>query len=218
MQRSGRLMAAVVIIAVSVASAGCGGRGPSPEAGSGSTRMAAQDTVDRPGRAAALTSLADTLSIVDPPEIEVVRETSPFDFDQTQVDCLRAAGYDVSLGEGGGISFQLEAGDDFRQQFQMASYSCQAQYPLAEVYYAPLTAEQKEAYADYYLVELPHCLNERGVSFETPPSREVFLSQFDASGVWNPYSSAQIIGSEVSEVMAACPQMIPPDRVWKRPS
>ncbi len=172
-------------------------------------------------RAKALQQSADTLGITDPPRVAIVRETSPFDSLQTQVDCLRAAGYDAEESQGAihGAANVENPTEEYWQQFSLAVWVCEAQYPLAEIYYKPPTEEQKQAYADYYLDELPTCLEGYGVQFETPPSREVYLARFDSDGPWwSPYVTALIPPGKTDEVMAACPQGIPPGRLWEEPS
>lgn len=171
-------------------------------------------------RARALRQNAKAFGISDPPQVDLVRESSPFDYDQAQVDCLRAAGYDASIDPTGGIQGKANVDnptDEYWQQFNLASYVCQAQYPLAEIYYEPLSEGQEKVYADYFLDELPKCLEEFDVQFEAPPTREVFLAQFATEGAWTPYTTAQIPPGKTASVMTACPQFIPPGRLWAKP-
>jgi hypothetical protein len=210
---------AMVVVALSMALSSCSSQEPGTNS-QGETNTASVYAADGDGlRAKALQQTADMLGIVDPPQVAIVHETSPFDIAQVQVDCLRAVGYDVEESQGG-IHVKANVDnptDEYWQQFQLASYVCEAQYPLAEIYYEPLTEEQKQAYADYYLDELPTCLRGFSVQFETPPSREVFLADFDKDGPWTPYLTAEIPPGQTDAVMAACPQGIPPDRLWEKP-
>ncbi len=171
--------------------------------------------------AQALHETAEMFGITDPPQVAVIRETSPFDYIQVRAECLRAAGYDAEEDQGG-ISVKANVDnptDEYWRQFELASYVCEAQYPLAEIYYEPPTEEQRQAYADYFLDELPTCLEGYGAQFETPPSREVYLARFDSDGPWwSPYVTALIPPGKTDEVMAACPQGIPPGRLWEEPS
>ena len=174
-------------------------------------------------RAKALSDAAEVFGVTDPPEVAVIRETSPFDYDQSLIDCLREDGYDAKLDASGGIGVDgLGTGtgplpEGVYHQYVLTMYVCMAQYPLDEVYLAPLTLEQKNAQADYFLEELPECLEGFGITFATPPSREVFLADFDSRGPWSPYSTAQISSAQWAEVTVACPQAIPPERIWEGP-
>jgi len=215
-----RVATVIAALAVSMALSGCSGQGPdgSGPGGAGTVSPHGGDGVDL--RAKALREEADTLGIALPPQVAIVRETSPFDHVQAQVDCLRAGGYDATA-EQGGVHVRANAADPtdaYWQQFNLASYVCDAQYPLAEIYYEPLTSEQKQAYADYYLDELPKCLKGFGAQFETPPSREVFLARFDTDGPWTPYATVEIPPGKTDAAEAACPEGIPPDQLWKKPS
>jgi len=173
-------------------------------------------------RAKALSDAAAMAGLTDPPEVAVIRETSPFDYDQTLVDCLHDGGYKAEYDVSGGIRVDLGTGTDpvpadVLNQYLLATYVCMAQYPLDEIYLAPLSAGQKSAQADYYLEELPECLEGFGIAFATPPSREVFLANFDSVGAWTPYESAQISAAQWEEVVTACPQTVPPEQLWDRP-
>ncbi len=132
----------------------------------GGTKVPAAPTIDASTaaelRAKALSDAAAAFGITDPPEVAVVRETSPFDQVQALVDCMKQAGYNASA-HIGAVMVDAGTGSDspsdlWRKQEQLAMYVCTAQYPLDAIYFAPLTPEQKEAEADYYLDELPACL------------------------------------------------------------
>lgn len=170
-------------------------------------------------REKALSDAAMATGVTDPPTVDVIRETSPFDQVQTVTSCLHDAGYDAFVTAEGGISVDPHAGseglpDGWSSQYSLAMYVCMAQYPLDEVYLAPMTQEQKDALADYFLDELPECLTEQGISFATPPSRDVFMADLDAQGPWSPYSSARITQAQWDEINAVCPQSAPPERLW----
>lgn len=210
----------VVLCAVAVLPACSGGGTGVPAAPSINASTAAELS------AKALSDVAAAFQIADPPEVAVVTETSPFDVDQTVVDCLKRAGYNASV-KYGGVNVDASTGldspsdgpsEEWTNQFHLAYYVCRAQYPLDPIYLAPLTPEQKNAQADYFLDELPKCLEGFGIPFDTPPSRDVFLATLDAQGPWSPYGSAQIPGSMNDKVEAACPQTIPPDHLWQEPT
>jgi len=211
------LIAIASALVVTLSLAACGDSEPTvPVAPSLDDATAAQL------RAKALSDAAGMAGLTDPPEVAVIRETSPFDQTQALIDCLREVGYDAKLDVSGGIRTDLSDGtghlaEDVREQYLLATYVCMAQYPLDEIYLAPLTPEQKNAQADYYLEELPECLEGFEISFATPPSREVFLADFDSRGPWSPYESARISSAQWAEVASACPQAIPPERIWERP-
>ena len=164
-----------------------------------------------------ISDLAVGYGITDLPEVDVVTETSPMNIAQKVTECMRNAGYDAGV-ENGAMMVDFPRDSDgaglseqFMTQYRLDSYVCSAEYPLAGVYLAPLTEEQKEVDADYFLEELPACLTEQGIAFEAPPSREVYLS--DPS--WSPYTTAQIPDAKWDEVNAACPQSIAPERLWE---
>lgn len=127
---------------------------------------------------------AQEMGIENPPDVEVVREVSPSEELPILVDCLTEAGFppetpaDVSIPEWQIPEAQVDA-------FNLAEYTCKAQYPLAAQYTEPLEGEQLGVVYDFWLTETIPCLADLGYEVEEPPSRDVFI----AGEPWDPRES-----------------------------
>lgn len=149
------------------------------------------------------------------PSVEIVRLVSLEDWAPTMAECLSAAGFaDVSAGEDGSLEWgsvpQAQA-----SAFELARYTCSAQFPQDPKFLRPLTGEQLGRLYDYYTGDLTACLTELGYEVPAPPSRQEFQDTY-ATSPWLPFSEAaeQATAAGASaELAAACPQL--PATLWE---
>lgn len=149
------------------------------------------------------------------PSVEIIRLVSLEDWGPTMAECLTAAGFaDVSSGEDG----SLEWGSVPQAQmsaFELARYTCSAQFPQDPKFLRPLTGEQLGRLYDYYAGDLTECLTELGYEVSAPPSRQEFQDTY-ATSPWLPFTEAaeQATAPGASaELAAACPQL--PETLWE---
>ncbi|MDO5067849.1 MAG: hypothetical protein Q4D96_11265 [Propionibacteriaceae bacterium] len=146
------------------------------------------------------------------PEVEFIRWTQSYeDYSTTISKCLNDAGFDVTpgprepdLGEGIPES-QLPA-------FDVASYTCEAQYSLDPRLEGDWSEDQIRLVYDYFEQYYIPCMkaHNQPVVEDGKPSRETYVSTFFTTeeGRWWPYPRDTAVPDNVSK---ACPDL-PPDK------
>lgn len=130
-----------------------------------------------------LRDLAEMLDITHPPEVEVIREISPGESQKVYEDCLQAAGWKQHP-DG---SFEYPAEQE--AAFNLASYICTAQYPIAPRYLQPLTDEQYTLVYDHLVNEWIPCVESYGLTVAEPPTRERYLAA--PTEAWSPQADVE---------------------------
>lgn len=120
--------------------------------------------------------------------------------------CLTEAGFPV--GRDGYRTFPNDQGE----AFDVAFYTCSAQYPIEDKYLAPPTEEQLRILHDYWAGEVVPCLGELGLDIPAPPSFETFLASSGSAGQYTP--SGQLYDLNISEqavdaALKQCPENPP---------
>lgn len=136
---------------------------PSPSAPSG------------PGPQEQSENRAEALGITDPPDVAVVRETTPEENQQAIAACLDESGWSPTLHSDGTI----EVGPFTPEQedaYVLAHYICGEQYPVADVYTAELTQEQLRMVYEYRQEEFLPCVEQLGIRLGPPPTLESYLA------------------------------------------
>lgn len=119
--------------------------------------------------------LATQLGIADPPEVEVVRETTPTDHHEALSACLQDDGWSAKLLPDGTI----EVGPFSPEQeaaYNRAYYVCAMQYPMAEIYTAELTHAQHGIVYEHLRDKFVPCVDELGIELGALPSLEAYLA------------------------------------------
>ncbi|MGY4643928.1 hypothetical protein [Cellulomonas sp. URHB0016] len=186
--------------------------GPASSPASSPASAVTLDAETRSAVEADLAVIAKKLGLVDPPLVGVVRLVSTDEWPSTQVDCLKAEGFtDVRLtADGTGVDSSY--GDDQEDDFRLATYTCDARYPLDPAQdESRMTDEQKLVAYRYLTVTLVDCLAQHGETHVgTPPSEQAFLASWN--GVrWNPYME---IPEPSADLLGACPPNPPADLLW----
>jgi hypothetical protein len=141
------------------------------------------------------------------PEVSVLRVVTPDEQLPLLVDCLNEQGFSVTL-EDDGYSSQIPV--DQGEAYAIATYVCQASYPVDPRYTMPLTTGELETVYRYYVdVQMP-CLASQGVALtDEPPSLQQFIDSSYAQG-WIPYSAVGNVSQSTWERLnEACPQEVP---------
>ncbi|WP_256839348.1 hypothetical protein [Ornithinimicrobium faecis] len=118
---------------------------------------------------------AAALGITDPPEVAVVRETTPEEFQQVMAACLEESGWSPTLHPDGTI----EVGPFTPEQedaYNLADYICGEQYPVADVYTTELTQEQQRMVYEHTREEFIPCVEGLGIQLGELPSLEAYLA------------------------------------------
>ncbi|UJH71103.1 hypothetical protein [Ornithinimicrobium sp. INDO-MA30-4] len=150
-------------LAIGLVFAGCG-TGSSSEAPSS-------------GLAATQTAKADPETAGFPP-VAAIREVTPEEFDDVYESCMAEDGWVLSLDEFGQSSIELAPGQE--DDFDLASYTCNEQYPVADKYSEPLTETQWRSVYDHYESDVIPCLQSLGYAPDPLPSFESFLATSDS--------------------------------------
>lgn len=207
-------------IVVAVLAAGCGNNSDDATAPRPESAIRADpgdlSQVELEKIAADLEQYAADNGVTNPPEVEIVRVVSLADWPQTYAQCLTQAGFPSTSSGDGGVSTDIPAGQD--EAADLASYECHAKYPVDPSQNGRnLTDLQKEQVYEYLTATLVDCLEERGYQVNQIPSRDVFMSGFDESPPWNPYTeifAGNVGAGEGDELQSECPPNTPPELLY----
>lgn len=142
---------------------------------------ATADAPSSPGTQVQSRDRAEALGITDPPEVAVVRETTPEEYQQVFASCLDEAGWNPTLHPDGTI----EVGPFTHEQeeaYNLAVYVCGEQYPVADIYTTELTQEQHRMVYEYTREEFIPCVEGLGLHPGALPGLEAYLA--DPSQDW----------------------------------
>ena len=199
------LSALVVVVAVCVGA--CSEQPPAPAS---PTSAPVLDNATRAAVDDRLAEIAQSIGLVDPPEIEPIRIVSTTDWPTTQVDCLSQAGFDVAL-TADATGIESDVAESQQDAFRLATYTCAAKYPIDPAQdESRLSDEQKLVAYDYLTVTLVECLSKEGFAVTDIPTPETFLATWD-SARWNPYF--QLTGA-TEELMTTCLPNPPAALLW----
>lgn len=156
-------------------------------------------------------ALAESMGIESPPVVTPIRVIRLDEWAETQIECLREAGYDVTFTmDGEGVSFP-PMDEALIPSLDEARYICELQYPVDPMYYEPLSNKQLKKLYAYRATDLVDCLESEGYAVAVaPPSETSFV---ESGGTWNPYEHVSISSKDLGHVSQACPQ-VPPD-LWE---
>lgn len=157
-------------------------------------------------------STAEALGINNPPEVRTVRIVSDTEWARTHIECLTAAGYKVQYTtDGEGVQYPQILDEAQAQNFNLALYTCEVEYPRSPIYDAPLSDSQLQYLYQYRIGELRECLTQQGYPpTSAPPSLSVFR---DEGGFWSWYQSIAVPENQLSGLRNACPESPPYEEV-----
>lgn len=158
-----------------------------------------------------LAKLAAGIGLVNPPPVAPIRAVSRQEIDQVMADCMTNEGFPTEVQESGGWAYDVPQGQ--REAANLASYVCQARYPLAAKFVAPLTIGQLRIYYDWQVEETMPCMDSLDYPTPEPPTFETYVANhevnqavFFADGALD----SATIGEAMSDIMDKC-QVVPPD-------
>lgn len=156
----------VVASGLVVVLAGCGGGADvstapgDPDSDSGTEVSQMQD-------------MAQELGITDPPSVTVVREITPSESRTVLNSCLSEAGWELTQEGSGAAAYDISP--DQEDAFNLAYYTCVAQYPVEAKYSEPYTDEQFGILYDHWTDTTIPCLEGLGYEVRDVPSRQTFI-------------------------------------------
>lgn len=133
------------------------------------------DTASSPRTEAQSGDRAEDLGITNPPQVGVVRETTPEESPQAMATCLEEAGWSPTLRPDGAIEVGPFTPEQ-EESYNLSLYICGEQYPVAERYTAALTREQHQVVYEYSRDEFIPCVEELGIQLGALPSLEAYLA------------------------------------------
>lgn len=146
-----------------------------------------------------------------PPDLPpVIREVSIEESQQVWGDCLGTAGFPVTMDEDGQGFDSGSIPPDQAHAWDVAFYTCKAQYPLDPRVYQPYNQAQLELFYTHMVDIVAPCVAEQGYTVDQPPSMETWIAAYrsGAEGRWHPfnpiYDQNQV---EIRRVEEACPLM-----------
>ncbi|MBF0671341.1 MAG: hypothetical protein IR160_02000 [Salinibacterium sp.] len=139
------------------------------------------------------------------PEVERVRFVPPEEWAEAMAACLSTEGFPAEVTPDGGVQRQVAAGQAMASD--IASYVCNAKYPMDPQYEVKLNESQLRYLYKYYNNSLVPCLEDEGFRIPRAPSLQVFIDSYGTPDAWTPYAS--LVGQPIVgwiELNDACPQ------------
>jgi hypothetical protein len=201
------LVATLVICLAGVSAVACSANDAEPSPASSSYPASTLQA-----RADYLKQLALDFQLDDPPEVDLIRFVSSEEWPDTQISCMNAAGFAVSLlADGVGIDASSipESQRHKGGPFHLAMYECEAKYTLDPANSGPLSDAQLSLLYDWYVNESAPCLEAHGITVAAPPTRQTFIETYFTDKGWLPYRSIDVMAMPMPEwnaINAACPQ------------
>lgn len=113
----------------------------------------------------------------------------------------------VPLADGGITTGNLPPAQE--ESFNLAMFTCMAQYPLDPKYSATLTDDRLGVLYEYYVKTLTPCLEAQGYSVTPAPSKSTFIDTY-YDKTWTPYVDLNnaFVGTQAEwdRINGACPQ------------
>lgn len=160
-----------------------------------------------------LADLAKFMNLTSPPTVPVVREITPNEQNTVIPRCMTESGWTADAN--GNWSYPA----DQLNAFNLALYTCNARYPVKEVYLQPLTNSQLLFIRSYWVDTEVACLANLGYKIPEPPTEQTFLAQQDAIGHWSPSGELlKAMGrnadqSKVNAALTSCPEYPPAGQI-----
>lgn len=160
--------------------------------------------------------LAEIYNVEDPPEVELVRFTTPEEWADVQVECLSENGFAARVSQGG-VVIEGDVPAEQGEAVNLAFYRCGAAYPSDPRSGQALPRVRAEQQYDHMVTVAASCVEGYGVVVSEPPSMETWLSHYYGDQpTWDPFNEAaeQLSLEELEAVYAGCsrnaPDLYPP--------
>lgn len=125
-------------------------------------------------RAELAASLAEEYDIKDPPEVTLIREVPPDEASKVQSECMMTAGWPNQILPNGAVEYDYT--DDQTEDFNLALYTCELQYPVEAKYTRPLDDTQWAMMYDHFVNEYIPCAEAEGYNVGEIPSKDSYLA------------------------------------------
>jgi len=138
------------------------------------------------------------------PEVERVRFVDLSEHNYAMADCLTAAGF-TAVGFWDG--YQTGSAEGQELPLALATYECQAKYPINPRVMVQLNDDQLRYLYEYYTQIATPCLNEEGYDVPPAPSLQNFVGNYGQPGSWQPFWLVETKTNEEWEAInKKCPQ------------
>jgi len=138
------------------------------------------------------------------PEVERVRFVDLSEHNYAMADCLTAAGFTAV---GYWDSFETGAPQGQELPLALATYECQAKYPINPRVMVQLNDDQKRYLYEYYTQIMIPCLKTEGFDAPPAPSLQSYIGTYGQLGSWDPYGLVSVSTNEEWEAInKKCPQ------------
>lgn len=153
-----------------------------------------------------LEEFAAAFGIENPPEVAIIRWVKPEESTDVLVECLQNAGFPVQRTEHG-YEYNSDVNDG--GAYDLAQYTCMAQYPVESTFARPMTQEQARRLYDYIIDTQIPCLEANGYGPFDLPTFESYLQTIQSPDMYFPtqdiFGGGGAGGQEYESVMELCP-------------
>ncbi len=125
-----------------------------------------------------LASVAFMAGVEDPPHVDVIREVDPRERSEVIVECLQDQGIDAYVVPEGGYGTEFPTVQ--QEAVNLATYVCEAQYPLMPVFYRPFDVQTLDRVYTYFSDVVAPCVQSAGWESNLV-SREQFITRYQAT-------------------------------------
>jgi len=214
MNRTTRLLAVTVVLAVTVAGCAPGESTPVVAAVSPSSVNDSRETILAENVAAARQDILDQFPDAAIPVVDRVRIITLSEYATVTAACLVELGLEAVV-DGDSVRTLVLPAHELEQR--LGFYVCQLKYPIDAKYTMELTSAQLRLLYAYLTESLIPCFEALGYSISEPPVEEAFVDTYYDELSWSPATEAhnQSVDSEdgnVEQLDALCPQV--PDSVY----
>ena len=130
-----------------------------------------------------LAGIAIMLGVENPPTVELVREITPQEQAPIMKECLSEQGFTVQTH---GTSWSAEYPQGQHDAYALASYTCNAQYPLLPVYYQRMNEDTLRSLYEWETTVIVPCLEARGHQVDVPSLERYIDNYVVRDRQWSP--------------------------------
>ncbi len=145
------------------------------------------------------------------PEVELIREVSDKEWMTVHIECMTQAGFPPKSQGDQGVGWEVPA--DQVEAFDLANFTCEAQYPRRMELMQPYTPDQLNIMYQWMVDETIPCLAREGYEVSDVPTLESFRQGYSPQqGFWTPDSG--VPGGVPIGVQEKCSHMPPPEILY----
>lgn len=148
----------------------------------------------------------------DRQDVALVREVRTEEWTSVHSTCMTEAGFPPDMDPDGSMSWVTPP--DQAGSFELARFTCRAQYPESLALQQPYDLEQLEVIYQWFEVETLPCYAEHGYPVSGLPSLQAFVDSYGPDrGMWLPRQGVEG-GTVPRDVIESCPHLPPREQLY----